>query len=1536
MIYQLSPEIGLGMDVWKDTFIANEPHRPSHRWPRSNVCFGLFSRSGGMLSFVRRVAAGGNLSIFPENPIDPSLIIFMKIYQSIAATIGLLAVAGAEPIFQDGFESGLHWAVTKTNDGRARATGEDGPAAGAAHLVLDDSSNDAVFSVIETSIDLDLSDKKNVTLAFMAKSLGNEAHAPPAGNFTTTRNYDGVAISCDGGSTWRSVQSLATVGPDWTAFSLPLDSSVTALGGSYGPGFLIRFSAYDNSAAPLDGIAIDSVSVTGDVDPRITVELPGTVAEGSGPHIGYVSLNLVQATPVTIALSAGSTALTVPASVTIGAGELWASFEFNAAEDSLLTLSRSITVNASATGFSVTPGAVVVTDNETASATLTLPTSLQEGILYSNNATVGISPTPAVPIIFTLAANPAAELTIPATVTIPAGQSQVTFTARANNDTKIDGDIPVSVSANAPGAAALNAVTTAVDNESRTLTLTLPTYMLEGSASTGTVAISGTLADALPVNLEIVSSGDVILPASVFIPVGATQVNFPITAVNNSVLDGTRTMTLTATAAGFTSSAKALVVRDNDPASYSLSTLTELVPTGSPQSLTVKALDLAGNVISSFAGTLNLDLLLPDGNALPVSPASITLGSGGWTGTITLPVSAASGLRLRASDAGGLSAVSTTFDPIRSLELTTADLIWNPIRNVIYASVPSTAGGPYASQVVEIDPATLEIRRSVFTIQNPGQLALTSGGEYLYVAQNGNGRVVKIDPATMSMVSSFAVGTDSAYGGTLYASDICTVAGQPELLVISRKSASGSPDHRGVAVYENGVARAVTTQEHSDSVRIEPSADPAKFWCSTSYAVRRLMLDGSGISVAATTDNSGGLSEIRAIGDRIYGTSGAVLDGNSLLKLGTIPSSGPHCPDAVLNRIYFIEKSYPYGSIYDRIGSYDATNFTLIRQMSMPSVGSTAGSLIRVGDHGLAFRSATNIHLVNSAPLVPASLPADLAVTVSASPAPVMAGQLLTYTVQVTNLGTNTARGVVLSSTLSSGQTLQSAVSSSGSPVISGSLVTWLPPDLANAASATLTLNVVAGSAGSISCTAKAVSNVVDPDFSNNVRARLVNVGYQTATDSINPIRLAAKSLIADPTRNLLWAAIPSTVEAPFGNSVVSIDPLTGLVSDPISIDASPTEGAIALSPNGRYLYVGLSGITSVARIDLSQASPPVMRIPTTISVQDIEVLDGDGTSIIVASGTVEVIDETGPRPTRVTGVANNIERTATPGIFFGFYSGLTSYPCTRLSVTATGVQVIQTVNELMDGGTYSSHVSGAGDRIVSDGGKLVDSGNLSMVASLPVWGTECLDGEHHRAYIVTGNALHAFNSDTGQATGTFTLPAPASGDGALSCVRWGIDGMAILGDDGIIYVGRWSGVIPSATDGNSDGIADAWAAAHFGTTVVNPGGDGDGDGLPDAMEYLFATSPVAAGASPLRFSLETVGGTRTILLRFPRRAGLAPGSYCFELSEDVGTWLVAPGASETVVSTATVDGVEVEQVEARIPMAWPDRGFARIKWLHP
>ena len=106
--------------------------------------------------------------------------------------------ASAATVFQDGFESGTlspAWTVSTTQDGRATVSSNHVPASGQWHLILDDSVDDALYSVVEATLRLDLSNKKNVVLSFKAKSVGNEPHYRYGQN---SREFDGVSVSADG------------------------------------------------------------------------------------------------------------------------------------------------------------------------------------------------------------------------------------------------------------------------------------------------------------------------------------------------------------------------------------------------------------------------------------------------------------------------------------------------------------------------------------------------------------------------------------------------------------------------------------------------------------------------------------------------------------------------------------------------------------------------------------------------------------------------------------------------------------------------------------------------------------------------------------------------------------------------------------------------------------------------------------------------------------------------------------------------------------------------------------------------------------------------------------------------------------------------------------------------------------------------------------------------------------------------------------------------------------------------------------------
>lgn len=1469
----------------------------------------------------------------------------VSLSRAFALALALLttghAVAAAT-LFEDGFEQGLSaWTTGSTHQGRVQASSEHGPAGGTSHLVLDDAVNDSTASVAEASFTVDLSFRKNAVLRFKAKSLGNEPNPPPAENFTSARNHDGVAISTDGGVTWRNIQSLAAIGTAWATFSVPLDAAVTQLGGYFGPGCRIRFSGYDNAPAPLDGIAIDDVSVSADADQRMIVELPGPVNEGSGPHTGHVVLLMAPDSPLTLNLfTAPGAPLILPPTVTVPAGTTSASFGYTVEEDEVVTLSRTVSVNAFAPGVTVMPGSVTVIDNETPVVTLTLPAALEEGETPSDNATLAFNPAPAIPLVLGLVSNPAGELTLPPTLTVPAGQNLVTFTARATNDTGIDGDIPVVVTASAAGMPPASATTTAADNESRSLILTLPATIIEGTTATGTVALGGLLSEPLVVPLVLGNGAGVTVPSSVTIPARSNSVSFTIGTDDNQARDGTRTSPLQATAAGFTAVTRNIVVKDNDVASYSLPVFTDIMNLGIPVSMTIRPVDIEGTVITGLSGTVNLELVSADGSTQPTSPASVNFTNSFWSGPVTMPAIDGTGLRLRVSDAGGRSGASTPFDAMRTLTMKASDLVWDSGRNRIYASVAASDTSIHANKVVAIDPVTLQVTGSTPTGQDPRRLALTPDGQFLYVSLFGNGSIGKINPATMELVSTFPVGSAPFYG-VLYAEDMCPVADQPDTLIVSQAGKS-SMDHVATAVYDSGVPR--PQKANGSSNEIEPTADPAIYvgyeTDSTAFQVSKLRLDALGMTLITAKRwlIDGFATAFQSQGNKVFAGDGMVLDAPTLEPTGTFPASGPMWAEQAENRVYFLERTFYAGS-YVTIAACDPTTHALVKRVSIPAVSDFGvATLIRWGDKGLAFRSDNAVRIISTS-FVVSQDPADLEVEITAVPNPVEPGTPVTYSVEVTNHGPNPAIGTEVTATLTSDQALNGATAGAGTPQISGGVVKLSAGDLASGASITLTLTATPPAAGNPSCRVIASSLAVDPDGTDNVDIGFVRVGYNGGPDSINTLRLVAESMIYDEGRERIWFTIPSSEAAPLGKSVVWIDPATGEISAPIPLGADPMENSIALSKNGRYLYVGLSDIRQLCRIDLQQNPPAIAYVPLVFNesgdrgfATDIEVLDGDGKSVVVCVDgsnrkTIVLDDFTRRGPANFSISAESIEPTGTPGVFIAFDP---SDSIMRLEVTDAGLKMLEEKRNIVSGSNRAFH--GVGDTLLTSGGYLVDSSDLTLKLNLGPDGSPWLDGSRNRAYLVDGSTLRSFDTSSGLAAASLELQTTGTGDWSLSCTRWGADGMAILGGDGTIEIIRWSelGII----DEDGDGVSDAWENANFGSLGADLGADGDHDGLPGVIEYLFGTSPAAPSGNPLKSSIRGFPGAPVLTLEFTRRSGTA-NTYRIQTSPDLSDWSSAAGAVETVVAIQSTGGVTLETIRAEIPMPG-DLRFARIQWVTP
>lgn len=119
---------------------------------------------------------------------------------------------------------------------------------------------------------------------------------------------------------------------------------------------------------------------------------------------------------------------------------------------------------------------------------------------------------------------------------------------------------------------------------------------------------------------------------------------------------------------------------------------------------------------------------------------------------------------------------------------------------------------------------------------------------------------------------------------------------------------------------------------------------------------------------------------------------------------------------------------------------------------------------------------------------------ADVGVSAAPSPVPPLLGQPLSYVINVSNVGPDDARDVVVSDMIATSTLFTSASVTQGSVASSGASVTGELGTIARGGSAQMTVTVVPQQEGPIGNTAAVTSMEVDPDTSNNVAETTVTV----------------------------------------------------------------------------------------------------------------------------------------------------------------------------------------------------------------------------------------------------------------------------------------------------------------------------------------------------------------------------------------------------------------------------------------------------------
>lgn len=282
----------------------------------------------------------------------------------------------------------------------------------------------------------------------------------------------------------------------------------------------------------------------------------------------------------TVALSSSDTSeLTVPATVTIPAGSSSVTFPINAIDDSVLDGTQKVTVRAVTSQYNVETNQVIsVTDVEPKLVLTSGGPVTENSGSFTTTVTRQQQTDISRPVVVNLSVSAftglAAPISVPATVTIPAGRLSQTFVVTVKDDSLLDGTQTATILARATGITEDSAEFQITDYETLSVSINKTSIREDAGALAATGTVTRSNSDvALPLTVVLGTLGpdgktdlsEVRVPATITIPAGARSANFEIDAINDPALDGTQVITITASEARYASGSATINVDDHEP-----------------------------------------------------------------------------------------------------------------------------------------------------------------------------------------------------------------------------------------------------------------------------------------------------------------------------------------------------------------------------------------------------------------------------------------------------------------------------------------------------------------------------------------------------------------------------------------------------------------------------------------------------------------------------------------------------------------------------------------------------------------------------------------------------------------------------------------------------------------------------------------------------------------------------------------------------------------------------------------------------------
>ena len=296
-----------------------------------------------------------------------------------------------------------------------------------------------------------------------------------------------------------------------------------------------------------------------------------------------------------------------------------------------------------------------------------------------------------------------------------------------------------------------------------------------------------------------------------------------------------------------------------------------------------------------------------------------------------------------------------------SLTLTVATWVHDPVRDMFWAAIP--AGAPQlGGDVVGIDPALHAITDTLTGFGDPQVLAVSDGGNYLYVGRADAPEVVRYSFSNGARVSLPMPGN----GGVLRAGDLLAVPGTMATLVVATMNPTAAPSATGAYVYDDTVRLPTSTQGTGEIDALTRGETPDRVYgidtTSSDHRIDRLRLLPVGIDFEGTSADLtvAPYAQSEEGAGQIYLSTGPVIDAATLTSVGSLPTTGPFALDIAGGRVHVLTGG--------ELRTFHAWTLGPIGSLALPQATGVKEPG-RWGSDGIAFRAGTKVYFLRT-PLV--------------------------------------------------------------------------------------------------------------------------------------------------------------------------------------------------------------------------------------------------------------------------------------------------------------------------------------------------------------------------------------------------------------------------------------------------------------------------------------------------------------------------------------------------------------------------------------